>query len=207
MKKIIATFTVIAATALGAQGKANTVTFANSGSTSLSDLTFINISSDNLNPPYSAAKVQLRFADLPTGGSINVSNIKLTGQGITAPGGLIFPLLSMSNINTWTSVEQTLDEVISSWSSSNNKVSFDIGISGSLPLDSQARYRIVYFSQDDLEQTLVAQGNLNLVAVPEPSTYLMTAAGLLGLFLWSARRHLFKLAGARCAAASGSGEV
>jgi hypothetical protein len=205
MKKIIATFTVIAATALGAQGQTNTVTFANSGSTSLSDLTFSNVASTNLTPPYSAAKVQLRFTNLPTGGSINVSNITLTGQGITAPGGLTFPLLSISNINTWTSVEQTLDEVISSWSSSNNKVSFDIGISGSLPFDSQARYRIVYFSQIDTEQTLVAQGNLNLVAVPEPSTYLMTAAGLLGLFLWSARRRLFKLAGARCAAASGNG--
>jgi hypothetical protein len=107
MKKIIATFTVIAATALGAQGQ--TVTFANSGSTSLSDLTFSNVASTNLTPPYSAAKVQLRFTNLPTGGSINVSNITLTGQGITAPGGLIFPLLSISNINTWTSVEQTLD--------------------------------------------------------------------------------------------------
>ncbi len=205
MKKIIATFTVIAATALGAQGQ--TVTFANSGSTSLSDLTFSNYSSTNIFPPYSAAKVQLRFTNLPTGGSINVSNITLTGQGITAPGGLTFPLLSISNINRWTSVEQTLDEVISSWSSSNNKVSFDIGISGELPFDSQARYRIVYFAEIDPEQSLVAEGNLNLVAVPEPSTYLMTAAGLLGLFLWSARRRLFKLAGARCAAASANGEA
>jgi hypothetical protein len=206
MKKIIATFTVIAATALGAQGKANTVTFANSGLTSLSDLTFNSHSASNI-LPFSRARVSLRFTNLPTGGSINVSNITLTGQGITAPGGLIFPLLSMSNINTWTSVEQNLDEMISSWSSSNNKVSFDIGISGSLPIGSQAFYRLVYFTEDEPFNTLSADGNLNLVAVPEPSTYLMTAAGLLGLFLWSARRRLFKLAGARCAAASGNGEA
>jgi len=206
MKKIIATFTVIAATALGAQGQTNTVTFANSGSTSLSDLTFNSHSASNI-LPFSRARVSLRFTNLPTGGSINVSNITLTGQGITAPGGLTFPLLSISNINTWTSVEQTLDEIISSWSSSNNKVSFDIGISGSLPIGSQAFYRLVYFTEDEPFNTLSAEGNLNLVAVPEPSTYLMTAAGLLGLFLWSARRRLFKLAGARCAAASGNGEA
>jgi hypothetical protein len=83
-------------------------------------------------------------------------------------------------------VEQNLDEMISSWSSSNNKVSFDIGISGSLPIGSQAFYRLVYFTEDEPFNTLSADGNLNLVAVPEPSTYLMTAAGLLGLFLWSA---------------------
>jgi hypothetical protein len=44
-----------------------------------------------------------------------------------------------------------------------------------------------------------------ITAIPEPSTY-VAAAGLLGLFLWSARRRLFKTAGAQVVA-SGTGEA
>jgi hypothetical protein len=42
-----------------------------------------------------------------------------------------------------------------------------------------------------------------ITAIPEPSTY-VAAAGLLAMFLWSARRRLFKTAGAQVVA-SGTG--
>ena len=44
----------------------------------------------------------------------------------------------------------------------------------------------------------MTSGNLTITAVPELSTSL-AAAGLVGLLLWAARRHLFKAAGSRSA--------
>jgi hypothetical protein len=215
MKRTIATLTVIVAAALGAQGQ-TTINFPITGTYSFTGLTFTEASA-NLTVPgeeFNRARLLVGVSGVPTNVIITFSGFKLAGQGITSTldyGGTVTrdgldnmvdttPPYDISEFNGRGAL--ALNTGITSWNSTNNIASFNISVDGTLPAGAQIYYAVQYsyFSN----QLNTAFGNVNLVAVPEPSAY-AAAAGLLALFLWSSRRHLFKLAGAR-SSASGSGE-
>jgi len=213
MKKILTTLTVIAATALGAQGQ-TTVKFPNTGSYSFTGLTFDSVSVDLPGTDaFTDAKLLFGATGISSGIEIRVTDVTLSGQGIT--GSLIFPnspnsedpleeLLLYRNLtapipSNLARYEGTqmidLTTPIEVWNSSQNTVSFNIEIlNGTLAPGARIYYALQY--SVDFAQINTAYSNVNLTAVPEPSAY-AAAAGLLALFLWSSRRHLFKLAGAR----------
>jgi hypothetical protein len=218
MKKILTTLTVIAATALGAQGQ--TTNEFNPGLTgrftnnSVTFSTFSgNLPNDNL---YTEAKLLFAVTGFDFGsedpaGTVTIDRMTLSGQGITT--NLSFPTpvaiagntANPTNFNTYTPTidERALNESLITWNSSFNTATFRVTWSGfggafsdgtGAPPGARIHYAVQYTSSDG-GQLNTAFGNTVIVAVPEPSTYL-AAAGLLGLCLWSARRQIFKLAGA-----------
>jgi hypothetical protein len=211
MKKILTTLTVIAATALGAQAQ-TTVYFPNTGSTSLTNLTFPSVAVNLENgDQFDKAVLLLGVTGVPEDTVISFTTIRLSGEGITST--LNWTSLALSgadNLPTTTPLDvrnftaagtlRSLNTPTATWNSSGNTARFNISIDGPLPGGAAIYYAVQYSSPNQLNTSF---GNVNLVAVPEPSTY-AAAAGLLALFLWSSRRHLFKLAGAR-SAASGNG--
>jgi hypothetical protein len=205
MKKILTTLTVIAATALGVQGQ--TINVPNTGTGSLTNLTFTLGTFNPAIAPYNRAKLLFAANGLSAGASITISGMTLTGDGITTPP--TFPDVTISsNLDpedpVFTITSRRTISSVSSWNTANSRLSFNYQVNnGSLSIGSNIFYRLEYSDIDNFNVNTTV-GNLSIVAVPEPSTY-AAAAGLLALFLWSSRRHLFKLAGAR-SSASGPGE-
>ena len=209
MKKILTTLTVIAATALGAQGQVtNTNYISGTGTTSLSGLTFdpaIATPDDPLN------RARLIFItsgfDYAGGiGSIELSGITLSGQGIETSH--TFSNVVFNSNRTRGTESLILSPAVKPWLPGENALDFTVefknGASAQV-FGATLTYRLEYsFFDPEFPEVVLRSGNLSIVAVPEPSTY-AAAAGLLALFLWSSRRHLFKLAGAR-SSASGSDE-
>jgi hypothetical protein len=202
MKKILTTLTVIAAAALGAQGQ-TTIEFPAGGSGTFTNLTFDPDPSTAVLDPFAEARLLFRSTNLPSGVTISLSGITLTGQGLSSP--LSFSDVLITNTSNTFTVYRDLNSSVTTWQPSTNRLSFNIQINnGSLAFGSKITYGLTYSDADNV--TAVTRiGDVNLVAVPEPSAY-AAAAGLLALFLWSSRRHLFKLAGTRSAAASSQGE-
>jgi hypothetical protein len=210
MKKILTTLTVIAATALGAQGQfTNTNYISGTGTTPLSGLGFTGGTADP-NLDFSKAQLLFRvqgFNFASTNSSIVLSGITLTGQGIT--GSFSFdPVTITSNSLTsygFSTTFQDFNTNVAIWDPALNSAAFTVEFKNGASAQSfgpQLFYRLRYSNEDG--ENINRDGGVNIVAVPEPSAY-AAAAGLLALFLWSSRRHLFKLAGAR-SSASGSGE-
>ena len=206
MKKILTTLTVIAAAALGAQGQTTNTFPVGSGTNSFSGLTFAGGTSD---PLADFTKAQLLFTvqgvDFGGTGDVNFTGITLSGQG--AGTGLSFgPVLVTTNSGlVYTETGYTnLDTPVVVWDPALNFTAFtaEFRNGASALYGAQIFYRVQY--ANNFGESVLKQGNVNIVAVPEPSTYAV-AAGLLALFLWSSRRHFLKLAGAR-SSASGPGE-
>ena len=212
MKKILTTLTVIAATALGAQGQTTNTFPAGAGPNSFTGMTF-NTFSGNLPANENYTQAQLLFGvtgatnfRLPSRG-ILIEGITLSGQGITGSLALadtaIFANSTAGNANTYVSTEPiNLSTPIVTWSSATNVANFTVSTFGGagIPVGARLYYAVQYTSANGGQLNTAFQ-NIDLVAVPEPSTY-FAAAGLLGLCLWSARRQLFKLAGLRCTPSS-----
>jgi len=213
MKKIIATLSVIFAAALGAQGQ-TTINFPATGTYSFTGLKFSETTATlELPEQFNRARLLVGVTGVPEAVEITFSSFRLSGQGITTTlnyGGTVVrggfdnmidstPPYDISEFAGRAAL--ALNTPIQSWNSTNNVASFDISINGTLPAGAQIYYAVQYsyFSN----QLNTAFSSMNLVAVPEPSTY-FAAAGLLGLCLWSARRQLFKLAGLR-STSSGAG--
>jgi hypothetical protein len=217
MKKILTTLTVIAATALGAQGQTTNTFPAGTGANSFTGLTF-NTFSGNLpgDELYTRARLLLGVTggDFSAGfpANITISSITLSGQGIATT------LSGFSDVNVFNNLSNPADATlyaqstavnlntnVVTWSSATSAVNFTAQASfgGNLPVGAKLFYAVQYMNTNGA-QLNTAFGNVDLVAVPEPSTY-VAAVGLLGLCLWSARRQLFKFAGAR-SSASGPGE-
>ncbi len=208
MKKILTTLTVIAATALGAQGQ-TTNTFYYGGTNSFTGMTF---SPGTNNLPdgelYDQARLIFRSTNVVyNGGNILISGITLSGDGITGTltgfGDVVLTNNSATVFRASAFVPLTTD--IGTWFPANNSSGFTVTFrGGAIAPESQAQlfYRLTYANESG-DQLNTSFGNVGLTVVPEPSAY-AAAAGLLALFLWSSRRHLFKLAGAR-SAASGNG--
>ncbi len=205
MKKILTTLTVIAAAALGAQGQTTNTFPVGSGTNSFSGLTFGGGTTD---PLADFTKAQLLFTvqgfDFGGSGDVNFTGITLSGQGIGTP--LSFgPVSVTANSGVYTETGYVnLDTPVVVWDPALNSAAFtaEFRNGASALYGAQIFYRVQY--ANNFGENVLKQGNVNIVAVPEPSTY-AAAAGLLALFLWSSRRHLFKLAGAR-SSASGSDE-
>jgi hypothetical protein len=202
MKKFLTTLTVIAATALGAQGQTtNTNTFpVGQGTNSFSGLTFGGTAADPLED-FTKARLYFRVEGFDfNGGDVNITAITLSGQGITS--SLSFADVTITN-NRTTFASATafadFDTPVAIWNPAFNTTAFtaELRNGASALYGAQIFYRLRYSNFDD--ENIDRAGDVNLVAVPEPSTY-AAAAGLLALFLWSSRRHLFKLAGARSSA-------
>jgi|GEM_PF-4585112 len=206
MKRTIATLTVIAAAALGAQGQtyAATNTFpVGTGTNSFSGLTFSNSAFD---PDIGdSTKAQLLFTVSGVdfgGGNILFKDITLTGQGITTSLSFDDVMVTANSTFDFTAYVN-LNAPVAVWNAASNTTSFtaEFRNGASALYGAQIGYRVRYAT--DLGENLSRPGDVNLIAVPEPSTY-VAAAGLLGLFLWSARRHLFKLAGSHSASSCDS---
>ena len=223
MKKILTTLTVIAATALGAQGQ-TTYTFpAGSSTNSFTGLTFDTFTT-NLpgNIPYEQAQLLFGVTGIDFGeentGSVRFTSIRLSGQGITTTlpgfgavtivgGGKGDLNFNPASANTYQgpSTAANLNSSLITWDSSSSVLNFTAQIRNGATASPGARlYYALQYTSAGGNQLNTAFGNSVIVAVPEPSTY-VAAAGLLGLFLWSSRRHFLKLAGAR-SSASGPGE-
>lgn len=213
MKKIIATLTVIVAAALGAQGQTNTNTFPAAASVSFTNLTF---ASNNVTLTGGTNFTRARLLFGVTGvnfndGDATFSAISLSGDGITgertgfSSATASDNLLNVGDLLSYSSSGfRTLTTPINNWQAANNLVSFTVtfGNGASIPAGGQIFYRVQYADASGANLN-TSFGNVNLVAVPETSTYI-AAVGLLGLCLWSARRQLFKLAGPR-STSSGAG--
>jgi hypothetical protein len=206
MKKFLTTLTVIAATALGAQGQfVSTNTFpVGSGTNSFSGLTFGGAPLDP-ESDYTKAKLFFRVEGFDFGsGDVNFTGITLSGQGIT--NFLSFGDVTITNNSTTFAVgtgSVNLDSPVAVWDATVNTAAFTAQFRNGASALYGARigYRLFY---ENSEESNFRTGNINLVAVPEPSAY-AAAAGLLALFLWSSRRHLFKLAGSRSASSDAGG--
>jgi hypothetical protein len=201
MKKIIATLTVIVAAALGAQGQ-TTNTFYYGKTNSFTGMTFS--PGTNQLPDgelYDQARLIFRSTNVVyNGGNILISGITLSGDGITGTlsgfGDVVLTNNSATVFRPSTFVPLTTE--IGTWYPANNSAGFSIEFrNGAIAPQSQAQlfYRLTYANETG-DQLNTSFGNVGLVAVPEPSTYL-AAAGMLGLCLWSARRRLFKFSGVR----------
>ncbi len=202
MKKILTTLTVIAATALGAQG--TTVEIPNSGSSSLTNLTVVTATfTPPAGQPYTQARLIFSASSLPSGVSITFSGISLLGDGISS--SLSYSDVTVNSTGPFFSGFQNLNSNVTTLTTDDSRISFNVQINGgSLNNGSSIAYNLQYADATGFTQVATSAGNVSIVAVPEPSAY-AAAAGLLALFLWSSRRHLFKLAGAR-SSASGNGE-
>ncbi len=223
MRKILATLTVIVAAALGAQGQTTNNFPPGATTNSFTGLTFDTFTG-NLPGDIDYSQAQLFFGvtgiDFGAEDTENVrfTSITLSGQGITTTlsgfgnvtiegGGKGDLNFNPALVNTYQgpSIAVNLNSTLTTWDSSFNAVNFTAQIRGGATAPPGARlYYALQYTSAGGNQVNTAFGNSVLVAVPEPSTY-VAAAGLLGIFLWSSRRHLFKLAGAR-SSASGSGE-
>jgi len=203
MKKILTTLTVIAATALGAQGQ-TTIGIPPTGSSSLTGLTLDpSTFTPPLSSPYTRARLLFEVVPIPAGVSVTFSGITLIGDGITSS-------LSFSDVTLDSAYQieftgyQDLNSSVSPWTPPDSRVAFNVNIIGGALTDFTPIGYSVQYAEGGGTLVDTAAGDIGIVAVPEPSTY-AAAAGLLALFLWSSRRHLFKLAGARSSAA-GPGE-
>jgi hypothetical protein len=207
MKKIIATLTVIVAAALGAHGQTTNTFPAGVGPISFTGLTYdaaTNALAGGTNYTDAVLLFGVRGATnmaIPTKG-LQISGISLSGQGITGSLSFddvyLFTTATAGNFNTYTaSTSVDLTTPIGTWYSVSNTVNFTVSGygGGGMPAGTSLFYALRYTDAGGSNLNTVGQ-NINLVAVPEPSTY-VAAAGLLGLCLWSARRQLFKLAGSR----------
>jgi len=102
IKKILTTLTVIAATALGAQGQ-TTVYFPNSGTTNFTGLTFNSVLVDLPGTTaFTRARLLIGASGLPVGTTITFSNFTLAGQGIGTT-------LNFANVLTRTSADNVTD--------------------------------------------------------------------------------------------------
>lgn len=213
MKKILLTSVLVVAAVISVHAQ-GTVYFPNTGSTNFTGLSF-NTFSGNLpgDIQYTQAKLYIGTVGFNYGsGPVNLSSFTLSGQGITGTASLTGNLFVGANLTSTTNLfsggwSQTgainLDTPLTTWNSSTSLAAFSYNTVGAVaPPGAQILYAVQYADSGGT-QINSAFGNINLVAVPEPSTY-VAAAGLLGLCLWSARRQLFKLAGFR-STSSGAG--
>jgi hypothetical protein len=109
--------------------------------------------------------MSFRLSNRPAGVNVLVSNIVLSGDGITNT-------LSLANV-TLSSTSQTstplvpLDTIASPWNTGNNIVSFNIQIvGGSLIPGTTLSYRVNYreMYDEDVINSLTVFGNINLIA-------------------------------------------
>ncbi len=212
MKKILTTLTVIAATALGAQGQTTNTNFIqpNSSTYNFTNYTFV---SNNIALTGGTNFTRVRLLMAVTGvnfggfGRVDFNNFTLSGQGITGTLTGFSDVLINSNSATTNDASTylftsyvNLSTPISTWTAASNLITFRASTLGSAVFQpgSSIYYGLTYDTGDGLNLNS-SLGNIAITAVPEPSAY-AAAAGLLALFLWSSRRHLYKLAGARSSA-------
>jgi len=199
MKKLVTIFCVLAAISSGVYAQSNILNAT--GSSTFSGLTVATRSTDGF-LDYTRARLGFSFSNLPVGVSISFSGLSLIGPGIST--SLSFPDFVLSTTSLVDTPYVLLDTPVEIFNSSSSRVAFNTQVNnGSLPFGGVLTYRLQYNDSNDTELT-TRTGDITITAVPEPSAY-AAAAGLLALFLWSSRRHLFKLAGAR-SSASGPGE-
>jgi hypothetical protein len=147
-----------------------TIQFPNTGSFSFTDLTLQFTSSERIGesasiPLYTDARLMFKVSELPNGVTVSVSNIALSGDGITST--LSFPDVTLTSTDEVTTELLDLDTPISSYFSTNNRVSFDIEIDGgSLPDETVLSYTLQYRKKDDSNIT-TPSGDVTLVAASE----------------------------------------
>lgn len=138
---------------------ATTITFPNTGSFSFTDLT-LTPASATLPEAYGYAKLIFRVSGLPTDTTITVSNITVSGDGIT--GTLTIPGTVIDSTGYVYTDLQPLDTPTPSFDSLNNRVSFDIEIDGELTTDTTLSYYLQYRESD--YNFISSPGNITLVA-------------------------------------------
>jgi hypothetical protein len=136
-----------------------TITFPNSGSFSFTDLT-LRPASATLPEAYAYAKLIFRVSDLPTDTTITVSNIVVSGDGIT--NTLTIPSTVIDSTGYVYTDLQPLDTPTTSFDSLNNRVSFDIEVDGELTTGTTLSYYFQYWESE--YNFLSPQGDVTLVA-------------------------------------------
>jgi hypothetical protein len=156
--------------------------FPNSGSFSLSGLTFDTLSAiaQPTNILFNRAQVVVAVDGIPAGVTVTFSNFKLSGQGITTTldyAGTV-TRSSANNLSLYNEDEDSLfppggfyegrprlnlNTTLSSWNSSNNLVSFDVSPNGILPGEARIFYAVLYSSSS---QQNTARSNIDIAAFP-----------------------------------------
>ena len=150
------------------------------GSFSLTDLTFpagVMTGVGDINQ----ARASFTLNRLPAGVTITVSNIVLRGDGIT--NTLSLPNVTLSSTSQTFTDFVALDVPLSTWQSSNSRLSFDIQINGgSLDLGTALTYRCAYrrVDQNGTQLSITTRaGNIPLrIAVVLPNTGTLSLTGL-----------------------------
>jgi len=221
MKKIITTLVIVAAAAVGAQGQ---TTFPVSGTNAFSNLTFSANSTNAVTGGYIRARLLFGISGFNLDAEealVRFRVVTLSGQGLTGDQVLASgtpatfdsagaAAWDYNNEATWartttTTFTNVSNPPVTDWSSTNNRANFQVQmVNGAFANPgAQIFYAVSYIDSGGF-QFNTGFGNVTLTAVPEPSAY-AAAAGLLALCLWSSRRQLVKLIGAR-SSASGPGE-
>ena len=145
-----------------------TIEFPNTGSFSFTDLTFP-VYSPGGGPSIQWGQVRLRFRilNLPAGVTVLVSNIILSGDGITDT--LSLPNVTLNSTSTFGTPFVNTDTIANPIQWANSGLSFDIQINGgSLVPGSILTYNLAYQSLD--ENNLASQfGNIDLIAIAAAS--------------------------------------
>ena len=138
------------------------IQFPNTGSFSFTNLT-LEPANFILPEAYTSAKLIFRVSDLPVDTTVTVSNIVVSGDGITDT--LTIPGTVIDSTRFIPTNLQPVNVPGSSFDSSNNRVSFDIEIDGELTTGTTLSYYFQYWASD--YNFLSPRGNVTLVAASE----------------------------------------
>jgi hypothetical protein len=152
-----------------------TIEFPNTGSFSFSALTFEDLV--NTLPPSQALNVALVYfgvTNLPLGTTVTVSNIALSGDGIT--NTLSFSSVQLTEpyddneFNATPTNLVSLNTPVTSYNPIRNIVSFDIQINGGpLPGGATLFYAVNY--RRGITQSFSGYGTINLIAASSQNTF------------------------------------
>lgn len=202
MRNFFAALSLVLATVVGAGAQTN---FNPTGLNSFTNLTFSNATTSPPSP-YTAARLLFgvtgfTFPAPGSEGKLLIGAITLSGDGLTNNTELRSTLELSGNLSDPLDFDQytPTDPVefstsVSTWNSANSLANFSSFTQPGVFASPGARiYYAIAYGSSGSGTVNTTSGNIVITAVPEPSTY-FAAAGLLALFLWSARRHLFKSA-------------
>jgi hypothetical protein len=140
------------------------IEFPNTGSFSFTDLTFPEYNPGG-SPSIQWGQVRLRFRilNLPAGVTVLVSNIILSGDGITDT--LSLPNVTLNSTSIFSTPFINTDTIANPIQWANSRLSFDIQINGgSLVPGSALTYILTYQSLD--ENNIASEaGNIDLIAI------------------------------------------